>query len=88
MATCTVLRETSPMPYEAKPKAGQQTMKVREATYDYIVKQSVKGFRTPPAQMDLLVALHKVVRETLRTDDPDEVRAEIERLKKKTGEGK
>jgi hypothetical protein len=76
-----LLRETNTMANESKPKAGQQTMKVRQATYDYIVAEATKGFRTPPAQMDLLVALHQVVREQLQVETPDEVRAAIKRLR-------
>jgi hypothetical protein len=40
------------MSYAKKPKAGQQTMKVRETVYDYIVAEAEKTTRTPPGMME------------------------------------
>ena len=73
---------------EKTTKDERQTMRVREDVYDYIVKQADLAFRTPPAQMEHFKELHKMVKEFFGTDDLVFVRSEIERLRKKAGEGK
>lgn len=67
---------------DSKLKDDRQTMRVREEAYDYIVKQAERGYRTPPAQVELMTALHALLREEFGTDEPEAIRAKIQELKK------
>ena len=81
----TILRENE-MKYQAQEKGGTP-IKARETTYNYIVQQAEAAFRSNPRQLDLLVEIHKIVKEELGTDIPAEIRTVLAKLKK-AGQGK
>jgi hypothetical protein len=75
------------MSYAKKPKVGQQTMKVREAVYDYIVAEAGKTTRTPPGMMEHMQKLHAAIKEIFGHDDIEMVVEKIRQWQKKA-EGK
>ena len=73
--------------YDKRPKAGQQTMKVRETVYEYIVAEAEKATRTPPGMMEHMQKLHAAIKEIFGHDDIERVVTKIREWQKKA-EGK
>ena len=64
-------------------KIPHTVMKVREPVYEYLTAEAVRTKRTAQGEMELWAAMFRVVMEEFKNDDPDQVRAEIQRLRKK-----
>jgi len=65
-------------------KAGKiphTVMKVREPVYAYLTSEANRTKRTAQGEMELWAEMFQMVIDEFKNDDPEQVRAEIKRLK-------
>jgi len=63
-------------------KIPHTVMKVREPVYNYLVEEAERTKRTAQGEMELWAEMFRMILEEFKNDDPDQVRAEIQRLRK------
>lgn len=83
-----VVREEMGARYKPSETSNAQPIKVHESSYKYIVEEAARADRTATGEVNLLVKLHQAIRAVFGTDDPEFIKREVERLRKKAGEGK